>query len=214
VDLRQFGIGSHRVTDDAPFGGGPGMVLRPEPVFAAVESVLKEEPDSRIILLTPRGRLLTQSLVREFSREPHLLLICGRYEGVDERVRLHLATDEISVGDYILAGGESAAWVLIEAVTRLVPGVVGNDQSVERESFERGLLDHPCYTRPQKYREWPVVQVLVSGNHGEVEKWRREQSIRLTLERRPELIREDLLDPEEKKILHKLRQNMDTNRSD
>lgn len=214
VDLRPFGLGSHRVTDDTPFGGGPGMVLRPEPVFDAVESITGEGAKPRIILLSPRGRKLTQTVARELSQEDHLLLICGRYEGVDERVRLHLATDEISIGDYILAGGESAAWVLIETITRLVPGVVGNESSVERESFERGLLDFPSYTRPQEYRGWRVPDVLLSGHHAEVEKWRRERSIQETLDRRPELLREDRLDPEEKKTLHKLRQNMDTIRSE
>jgi tRNA (guanine37-N1)-methyltransferase len=171
-DIRDFAVDRHRQVDDEPFGGGPGMVLKPEPIFAAVESLGAER--GRVLLLTPAGRRLDQALVRELAGEPHLALICGRYEGVDERVAQGLPAEEVSIGDYVLSGGEIPALVLIEAVTRLVPGVVGKEESVEQDSFSRpGVLDHPHFTRPRTFRDMDVPDVLVSGNHAQIEAWRR-----------------------------------------
>lgn len=185
-DLRDHGLGRHRSVDDEPYGGGAGMVMRPEPLFDAVEAV--RGPGSRVVLLSPRGRLLDHEVVAELAQIEHLVLVCGRFEGVDERVVEHLADEEISIGDYVLAGGELAALVLIEAVSRLVPGVLGNEQSLDAESHAHGLLEYPQYTRPADYRGWHVPDVLLSGDHGAVDRWRREQSERLTRERRPDLL--------------------------
>ena len=185
-DLRQWSVDRHRTVDDAPFGGGPGMVMKPEPFFAAVESL---DPDrGRVLLMSPAGRRLDQELVRALSSEPHLTILCGRYEGVDERVADGLPAEEISIGDYVLSGGELPALVLIEAVTRLVPGVIGKEASHEQDSFSAGgLLDHPHYTRPQEFRGMAVPEVLVSGNHGEVDRWRRDAAIEKTRRNRPDL---------------------------
>jgi tRNA (guanine37-N1)-methyltransferase len=185
-DLRQWSVDRHRTVDDAPFGGGPGMVMKPEPFFAAVESL---DPDrGRVLLMSPAGRPLDQELVRALSSEPHLTILCGRYEGVDERVADGLPAEEISIGDYVLSGGELPALVLIEAVTRLVPGVIGKEASHEQDSFSAGgLLDHPHYTRPQEFRGMSVPEVLVSGNHGEVDRWRRDAAIKKTRRNRPDL---------------------------
>jgi tRNA (guanine37-N1)-methyltransferase len=185
-DLRQWSVDRHRTVDDAPFGGGPGMVMKPEPFFAAVESL---DPDrGRVLLMSPAGRRLDQELVRAFSSEPHLTILCGRYEGVDERVVDGLPAEEISIGDYVLSGGELPALVLIEAVTRLVPGVIGKEASHEQDSFSAGgLLDHPHYTRPQEFRGMAVPEALVSGNHGEVDRWRRDAAIEKTRRNRPDL---------------------------
>ena len=185
-DLRQWSVDRHRTVDDAPFGGGPGMVMKPEPFFAAVESL---DPDrGRVLLMSPAGRRLDQELVRGLSSEPHLTILCGRYEGVDERVVDGLPAEEISIGDYVLSGGELPALVLIEAVTRLVPGVIGKEASHEQDSFSAGgLLDHPHYTRPQEFRGMAVPEILVSGNHGEVDRWRRDAAIEKTRRNRPDL---------------------------
>jgi tRNA (guanine37-N1)-methyltransferase len=185
-DLRQWSVDRHRTVDDAPFGGGPGMVMKPEPFFAAVESL---DPDrGRVLLMSPAGRRLDQELVRALSSEPQLTILCGRYEGVDERVVDGLPAEEISIGDYVLSGGELPALVLIEAVTRLVPGVIGKEASHEQDSFGAGgLLDHPHYTRPQEFRGMAVPEVLVSGNHGEVDRWRRDAAIEKTRRNRPDL---------------------------
>lgn len=186
-DLRDFTTDKHRQVDDESYGGGPGMVMKPEPLFAAVES-LEDEP-KRIILLSPAGRRLGQPLVRELAAEPRLVLIAGRYEGVDERVVEGLPAEEISIGDYVLSGGELPALVLIEAVTRLVPGVIGREESHERDSFGLdGLLDHPHYTRPAAFRGMRVPEVLLSGNHAEVERWRREAALQKTRRNRPDLL--------------------------
>jgi len=185
-DLREWSRDRHRSVDDAPFGGGPGMVMKPEPFFGAVESLDPER--GRVILTSPAGRLLDQALVRELSSEGHLTLLCGRYEGVDERVVDGLPAEEISIGDYVLSGGELPALVLIEAVTRLVPGVIGKEASHQHDSFSSGrLLDHPHYTRPQEFRGMPVPEVLVSGNHGEIDRWRRDAAIEKTRRNRPDL---------------------------
>jgi len=184
-DLRQHGLGKHRSVDDSPFGGGAGMVMRPEPIFEAVENLRAD--DTYVILLSPRGTLLRHEVAARLSELEHLILICGRYEGVDERVVEHLCDEEISIGDFVLAGGELGALVVIEAVTRLVPGVLGNAGSLDSESHVAGLLEYPQYTRPAEFREWPVPEVLVSGNHAEVARWRRERSEELTRSRRPDL---------------------------
>jgi tRNA (guanine37-N1)-methyltransferase len=186
-DIRAFVTDKHRQVDDEPYGGGPGMVLKPEPVFAAVESL--GEGSKRVIVLSPAGRRLEQSLVRELAKEPWLVLISGRYEGVDERVVEGLPAEEVSIGDYVLSGGEIPALVVLEAVTRLVPGVVGKEESLERESFEDGALDHPHYTRPSEFRGMAVPDVLLSGNHAEVERWRREASREKTRRNRPDLLK-------------------------
>lgn len=186
-DIRAFVTERHRQVDDEPYGGGPGMVLKPEPVFAAVESL--GEGTKRVIVLSPAGRRLEQSLVRELAKESWLVLISGRYEGVDERVVEGLPAEEVSIGDYVLSGGEIPALVVLEAVTRLVPGVVGKEESLERESFEDGALDHPHYTRPSEFRGMAVPDVLLSGNHAEVERWRREAAQEKTRRNRPDLLK-------------------------
>jgi tRNA (guanine37-N1)-methyltransferase len=187
-DLRGWAADRHRTVDDEPYGGGAGMVMKPEPYFAAVEDLFGSADDRpRTVVLTPRGRLLDQALVAELAGEPALLVLCGRYEGIDERVHEALATDEISIGDYVLAGGEVAACVLIEAVTRLLPGVIGNVASASDESFSGGLLEYPQYTRPARYGELEVPEVLLSGDHARVAAWRREQAIARTREVRPDL---------------------------
>jgi tRNA (guanine37-N1)-methyltransferase len=185
-DLRSWTSDPHRSVDDAPFGGGPGMVMKPEPWFAAVESL---DPDrGRVLAMSPAGRRLEQGLVRDLADEPHLTLLCGRYEGFDERVIVGLPAEEVSIGDYVLSGGELPALVVIEAVTRLLPGVISTPASHERDSFsEPGLLDHPHYTRPQEFRGMRVPEVLVSGNHGAVEAWRREAARAKTERNRPDL---------------------------
>jgi tRNA (guanine37-N1)-methyltransferase len=185
-DLRTWSTDRHRSVDDEAYGGGPGMVLKPEPIFAGVESL---DPDrGRVLLLSPAGRRLDQSLVRELSGEPHLTLLCGRYEGVDERVVEGLPAEEVSIGDYVLAGGEVPALVVIEAVTRLIPGVIGKDESHEQDSFaEPGMLDHPQYTRPAEFRGMAVPEVLRSGDHGAVERWRRDAARVKTSRNRPDL---------------------------
>ena len=184
-DLRDWSTDRHRSIDDEAYGGGPGMVLKPEPLFAAVESL---DPDrGRVVLLSPAGRRLDQALVRELAVEPHLTLLCGRYEGVDERVVEGLPAEEVSIGDYVLAGGELPALVVIEAVTRLVPGVIGKEESHRRDSFsEPGLLDHPHYTRPPAFRGMEVPEVLLSGNHAEIERWRREAAEDKSRRNRPD----------------------------
>ena len=186
-DLRTFATDAHHQVDDSSFGGGPGMVMKAEPVFAAVESL---DPDrGRVILLSPAGRRLDQAIVRDLSTEPHLTLICGRYEGVDERVVEGLPAEELSIGDYVLSGGEVPALALIEAVTRLIPGVIGREESHEQDSFsEPGLLDHPHYTRPREFRGMQVPDVLLSGNHAEIEAWRTEAAREKTRRNRPDLV--------------------------
>lgn len=184
-DLRDFTTDRHRSVDDTPFGGGPGMVLAAEPIFAAVEAVGPARP---LFLLGPGGRRFDQALAVELAGGEGFSLLCGRYEGLDERVREHLVDDELSIGDYVLAGGEAAAFVVVEAVTRLVPGVMGNEASGEDESFGEGLLEYPHYTRPAEFRGWAVPEVLRSGDHGRVARWRRATSIARTVERRPDLV--------------------------
>jgi tRNA (guanine37-N1)-methyltransferase len=185
-DLRNFTEDVHRSTDDRPYGGGPGMVMKPEPLFKAVESVRR--PDSRVILMTPQGAPFDQSRAKRLSRERHLVFVCGHYEGVDERVRECLVTDEISIGDYVLTNGVLPAAVVIDAVVRLIPGVLGGEGAAEEESFSRGLLEYPQYTRPASFRGMDVPEILMSGHHAEVARWREEQSVQRTQRRRPDLM--------------------------
>jgi len=185
-DLRDFTTDKHRRTDDTPYGGGAGMVMRPGPIFDAVEA-LDLEPGSRVVMMSPQGKPFTQAIAGELSTAPRLVLLCGHYEGFDERVREHLATDEVSVGDYVLTGGELPALVVIDAVARLIPGVLGNEGSHPNDSFSDGLLEHPHYTRPPDFRGWTVPDVLLSGNHAEIAKWRRKEQFRRTQLRRPDL---------------------------
>ena len=186
-DLRAHTTDRHRTVDDEPFGGGPGMVMKPEPWFDAVEAIAGWE-GARRVLLTPAGRRFDQQTAEQLSAEPQLVLMCGRYEGIDERVSSGLATDEVSIGDYVLAGGESAALVVVEAVSRLLAGVVGEPASLVEESFSTGLLDYPHFTRPAEFRGMQVPEVLLSGDHAAIERWRREQAIERTKERRPDLL--------------------------
>jgi tRNA (guanine37-N1)-methyltransferase len=201
-DLRDFTDDRHRTVDDVPFGGGPGMVMKAEPVFRAIEAIRADrgEPDA-VVLMTPQGRPFTQREAERFSRLSRLVLICGRYEGVDERVAETLVTDEISIGDYVLTGGELPALVVVDAVVRLVPGVVGDAASVAMDSFAEGLLDHPQYTRPAVWRGRQVPDVLVSGHHREIERWRRHERVRRTQDRRPDLLAGATLTAEERKDL-------------
>lgn len=190
-DLRNFTCDRHRVTDEPPYGGGPGMVMKPQPFFRAVEYCLSGGPDpvrSRVLLMTPQGRRLTHALCQEMSRESHLVILCPRYEGVDERVRQWAVTHEVSLGDFVLSGGEIAALAVVDAVARLVPGVVGHPESVADDSFAAGLLEGPQYTRPREYRGLGVPDILCSGDHGAVRRWRQAQSRRRTEMRRPELL--------------------------
>jgi tRNA (guanine37-N1)-methyltransferase len=191
-DLRTFTDDRHRRVDDAPFGGGPGMVMRAEPFFRAVEAIMPEgaSPERPIVLLSPRGEKFTHLKARDYSKLDRLVLLCGRYEGIDERVRTHLATEELSLGDFVLMGGEVPALAVIEASVRLIPGALGDDQSSEQDSFENGLLDHPHYTRPQDFRGLKVPDVLMSGDHAAIAKWRREEAARATRARRPDLRRD------------------------
>ena len=186
IDLRAFTHDVHRTTDDRPYGGGPGMLMKPEPLFEAVESVAT--PAARVILMTPQGRPFQQSVAVELSKEKHLIFICGHYEGVDERVRRNLATDEISVGDYVLTNGALPAAVVIDAVVRLLPDVLGGEGATVEESFSSGWLEYPQYTRPPEYRGMKVPDVLLSGNHEEIARWRSEQAVARTRERRPDLL--------------------------
>ena len=200
-DLREFTDDRHRTVDDVPFGGGPGMVMKPEPIFRAVDAIVAERgPASAVVLMTPQGRSFTQAEADRLSRFDRLIIICGRYEGVDERVA-SVVTDELSIGDYVLTGGELPALVVIDAVARLIPGVVGDAGSVVEESFVRGLLDHPHYTRPAVCRGRAVPDVLVSGHHGEIERWRRRERLRRTMERRPDLIAAAALSEDERRDL-------------
>lgn len=188
TDIRDFTDDRHRTADDAPFGGGPGMVMKCEPLFAAVEQLKSESGAERVVLMTPRGRRLDQDLVRTLAASPAMIIICGRYEGVDERVSEALVTDEVSIGDYVLSGGELPALVLIEAMSRMAPGVVGDFASVETDSFYAGLLGPPQYTRPAEFRGMAVPEVLREGNHAAIARWRRKEALRATLERRPDLL--------------------------
>ena len=201
-DLRDFTADRHRQVDDTPYGGGPGMVMKPEPFFAAVEAIRAAAgARPRILLPSPQGRTLTQDLLRELSREPQLVILCGHYEGVDERVPEALGAEEISIGDYVVSGGELPAMVIVEGVSRLLPGVVGDEQSVAADSFSEGLLDYPHYTRPPEIAGRRVPDVLLSGHHGEIRRWRRREQLRRTQRRRPDLWQRAALSAEDQGLL-------------
>jgi len=203
-DLRDYTHDRHHQVDDRPFGGGAGMVMKPEPLFRAVEAVTNGASDATVALLSPQGRLFSQPVAEEYARTSRLVLICGRYEGVDERVVEHLITDEVSIGDYVLSGGEIPAMVVVDAVTRLIPGALGCEHSAKRESFSAGLLDYPHYTRPANYRGLTAPDVLLSGNHAEIERWRHRKSIEKTLRRRPDLIRDRPLSDDEQREIEEI----------
>lgn len=208
-NLRDYTSDKHKVVDDYPYGGGAGMVMKPEPFFRIVDELWPEKGDRKIILLSPKGRIFNQDVAVELSEEQReIIFFCGRYEAVDERVKEYLADDEISIGDYILTGGELPALVIIDAVARLLPGVLGDSRSSVEESFSCGLLDYPHYTRPETFRGMSVPAVLLSGNHSGINKWRREQAFRMTLKKRPELVEKYALSKEDKKILDEIKEEV------
>ena len=208
-DLRDFTTDRHRVVDDVPYGGGPGMVLKPDPIFKALDAIERDRGAAlHVVLTSPQGRRFTQSEAQRLSGLRHLVLLCGRYEGFDDRVRERV-TDELSIGDYVLTGGELPALVILDAVARFVPGVVGDEQSVAEDSFSRGLLDFPQFTRPAEIAALRVPEVLLSGNHAEIRRWRKREALARTLERRPDLLAEASLDEEEQEILKELRHGRD-----
>jgi len=204
-DIRAWTEDKHHVTDEPPYGGGGGMVMKCEPVFAAVEGVLGQAPDCPVILMSPQGRVFTQSVARELAALPRIALLCGRYEGIDERIRSHLVTDQISIGDYVLTGGELPALAVIDAVSRLQPGVLGDPDGAEDDSHASGLLEYPHYTRPPEFRGWGVPAELLSGNHAAIAKWRREQALGRTLENRPDLLETAELSEADRRYLSFLR---------
>ena len=212
-DLREYTIDRHRSVDDVPYGGGPGMVMKPEPLARAVEDIRarRGNPDT-VVLLSPQGRRFTQAEAARMSGLRHVALLCGRYEGIDERVRTLVATEELSIGDYVLSGGELPALVIVDVISRLVPGVVGDARSVEEDSFSRGLLDYPHYTRPSEFSGEKVPDVLMSGHHEQVRRWRKKTAIQRTLERRPELLDMAALDDEERALLDEIRKEQETER--
>jgi tRNA (guanine37-N1)-methyltransferase len=220
-NIRDYAPGKHRITDDTPYGGGGGMIMKPEPIFNAVEAILavhippegyqplRQQGYPAIVLLTPQGRLLNQQLVQSMAAShQRLLLICGRYEGVDERVRQYLATDEISIGDYVLSGGEIPAMLLVDAITRLIPGVLGDTAATAKDSHSHHLLEHPHYTRPAEYRGHRIPEILLSGHHARQEEWRRQQSLARTLARRPELLEAADLSAADRAYLEQLKQQL------
>jgi tRNA (guanine37-N1)-methyltransferase len=203
-NIRDWTTDRHHVCDDMPYGGGGGMVMKPEPVFTAVESILGAPPACPLILLTPQGRVFTQAVAQELVQQPHLAMLCGRYEGIDERVREHLVTDEISIGDYVLSGGELPALVVIDAITRLIPGALGDPDGAWDDSHATGLLEYPHYTRPPVFRGWHVPDILLSGDHGRIASWRREQALLRTRQRRPDLLEKAELSQKDRDFLSAL----------
>jgi tRNA (guanine37-N1)-methyltransferase len=212
-NIRDYTHDKHHTTDDTPYGGGGGMVMKPEPVFEAIETVLglsplsPTEPASNIpiILLTPQGRVFNQTIAKELSAHPHIALLCGRYEGIDERIREHLVTDEISIGDYVLTGGEIPALILIDAISRLLPNVLGDPTGAEDDSHAMGLLEYPHYTRPPEFRGWKAPEVLLSGDHSKIDKWRRQQALERTFKKRPDMLETAELSKEDGKFIEKLK---------
>lgn len=207
VNFRDYADNKHKTVDDYPYGGGAGMVLKPQPIFDAVSDLQKKAGDAvpRVVLLCPQGKRYNQKIAEELAEEKHLIFICGHYEGYDERIRQHLITDEISIGDYVLTGGELGAMVIIDSVTRLLPGVLGNEESHRKDSFSTGLLEHPHYTRPADFRGMKVPDVLLSGNHRLISEWREKESLRRTMERRPDLLEVIELNEKQKKWLTELK---------
>lgn len=208
-NIRDWATDRHHICDDTPYGGGGGMVMKPEPVFAAVEAILGSPPICPVILLTPQGRTFNQGIALELAELPHLALLCGRYEGVDERVREHLVSDEISIGDFVLTGGELPALILIDAVSRLLPGVLGDPDGALNDSHASGLLEYPHYTRPPDFRGWGVPDVLLSGDHARINRWRREQSLRRTWLRRPDMLTRVQLSAADREYLQSLQAGED-----
>ena len=204
INIRDFALGSHKNTDDRPYGGGEGMVMKPEPIYQAMQSIKREEK-SLVILLSPQGERFSQKMAWELSHYDQLIFICGRYEGIDERIRLLCADREISIGDYVLSGGELAALVIMDAVSRLIPGVLGGERSNIEDSFSEGLLEYPQYTRPRVFQGIEVPEVLLSGDHGEIRRWRRREAIKRTLEKRPDLLSRARLSKEDMEILNVLK---------
>lgn len=202
-DIRGWAPDKHHITDDTPYGGGGGMVMKPEPVFAAVEEVLGKDRSVPLVLLTPQGRPYTHAIAQEFAKLPRLGLLCGHYEGVDERIREHLVSDEISIGDYVLTGGELPAMILIDSIARFLPGVLGDPDGAMDDSFASGMLEYPQYTRPEDFRGWKVPEVLLSGNHAQIARWRKEQAVLRTLERRPDLLLDIKLSKEDMEIIER-----------
>lgn len=208
-NLRDYAKDRHRTVDDYPYGGGAGMVLKPEPLFTAVETICPDRTERRVIMLSPAGKKFNQEMAEELSREKRrLLFLCGRYEAIDERVRIALVDDEVSIGDYILTGGELPALVMIDAVTRLIPEVLGDERSAKEDSFSSGILDYPHYTRPPVFKDMAVPEVLLSGNHSEIWRWRRKEALRRTLKRRPELLEKIKLSDEDHKLISELRREL------
>jgi len=187
-NIRDYATDKHHTTDDTPYGGGGGMVMKPEPIFAAVEDILRTPANCPVILMSPQGRLFNQEIAFELAQYDHLALLCGRYESLDERIRQHLVTDSISIGDYVLTGGELPALIIVDAVTRLLPGVLGDPEAALDDSHATGILEYPHYTRPPEFRGWGIPDVLLSGNHAEIDRWRRHEALRRTLEQRPDLL--------------------------
>jgi tRNA (guanine37-N1)-methyltransferase len=206
-NIRDYADDKHRMTDDAPYGGGGGMVMKVEPIDRALASIVTSRSNALIVLLTPQGETFSQKIAEEMAAYLQIVLICGRYEGVDERVRAHLVDREISIGDFVLTGGELSAMVLVDAVSRLVPGVLGNYEAASFDSFSTGMLEYPHYTRPACYQSWSVPEVLMSGNHSEIEKWRKKESLRRTYLRRPDLLEKIQLSGEDRRILEEIKKN-------
>ena len=213
-NIRDYTHDKHHTTDDTPYGGGGGMVMKPEPVFEAIETVLGINPDPTqpeptsnipIILLTPQGRVFNQSIAQEFSQHPHIALVCGRYEGIDERIREHLVTDEISIGDYVLTGGELPALILIDAIARLLPDVLGDPTGAQDDSHATGLLEYPHYTRPPEFRGWKTPDILLTGDHAKIDRWRREQSLLRTFNKRPDMLEKVELNKQDRKFIESLK---------
>jgi tRNA (guanine37-N1)-methyltransferase len=207
-NIRSYAVDKHHTTDDTPYGGGGGMVMKPEPIFSAVETVLGDKPECPIILMTPQGRPFTQRVAQELAIVPRLALVCGRYEGIDERVRSNLVTDEISIGDYVLTGGELPALAIIDAVTRLIPGALGDPDGAADDSHASGLLEYPHYTKPPVFRSFSVPDVLLSGNHSQIERWRRKQSLLRTLQRRADLLEKMELSQADRKLMEEIKIEM------
>jgi len=207
-NIRDHAHDKHHTTDDTPYGGGGGMVMKPEPIFEAVENALGSPPLCPVILLTPQGRVFNQKIAIELAGQPQIGLLCGRYEGIDERIREHLVTDEISIGDYVLTGGELPALILIDAIARLLPGVLGDPDGAMDDSHASGLLEYPHYTRPAEYRGWEVPETLLSGDHGKIARWRRDQSLQRTLAKRPDMLPNAGLSEADQKFLESLKRKM------
>ncbi len=217
-NIRDYTHDKHHMTDDTPYGGGGGMVMKPEPIFEAIETVLgltadptqpKPESNIPIIMLTPQGRVFNQSIAQELSQQEHIVLICGRYEGIDERIREHLVTDEISIGDYVLTGGELPALILIDAISRFLPDVLGDPTGAQDDSHAMGLLEYPHYTRPPEFRGWKIPEVLLSGAHAKIDKWRREQALLRTFKKRPDMLEKAELSKDDRKFVESLKSKVE-----